>query len=309
MATHVYWRILITDASGSYSKTAEIRMYDSSGTSLCSGGTITASSNYPGYPPSNAFDGNTTTFWHTNNIPTSGSPEWIEYQFASAVDVAVFELMRYTNDTGPTGLKLQYSDNNSTWTDATAALTTTYGTGEQWKIWAVATPPAGSYLAWRFTITAVQGGGSTTPSVAEIAMRATPGGSTINPTNTIHEAKDFFSSSYIPDYAFDANSATFWNANSGASNWIKALFPIPETVVEVAWTSRPDSLGPNQSPTSVTVEGSNNGGTTWTTVTTLTPATWTGTTGQTQTFTFGGSTVCIAAMARPARLIGSGIYV
>lgn len=306
MATHVYWRLLVTDAASSYVKISEMRMYDSSGTSLCTGGTASASSNFSGLPPANAFDIDDTTYWHSNAIPTSGSPQWLQYQFASAVDVATFAVEAALS-AGPTACKLQYSDNGSTWTDATSALTPSWATGEVWKTWAITAPATGSYLAFRWTVNSVNAGGSTTPSVAEISLRATSGGSTLSPTGTVYQAKDFFTTGYEANKAFDANTSTIWNANTGAPNWIMALYPLAEAAVEFAWTARNDSLANNQSPSSLTLEGSNNGGVTWTTLATVTPTTWTA--GSTQTFTFGGSAAAIAAFVKSSKLIGSGIYV
>lgn len=61
------------------------------GTDLCTGGTAVASTEYAGggYEASKAFDNNTTTRWNNNG---STLPSWIEYQFASAVDIVEYRV-------------------------------------------------------------------------------------------------------------------------------------------------------------------------------------------------------------------------
>lgn len=63
-----------------------------------------------------AFDGNNTTFYNPSAYPT---PEYIGYDFGK--DVAIFRIDMDV-DTFPT-YTIQYSDDNSTWTDATDTLT------------------------------------------------------------------------------------------------------------------------------------------------------------------------------------------
>lgn len=63
-----------------------------------------------------AFDGNTNTFYNPSAYPT---PEYIGYDFGSSVPIFRIDM---DLDTFPT-YTIQYSDDNSTWTDATDTLT------------------------------------------------------------------------------------------------------------------------------------------------------------------------------------------
>ena len=135
---HTYWRFLITACTSSGAPSAaEIELRATSGgADQCSGGTASASSFYPSggpYGAAQAFDNNNTTFWAS--LP-AGLPEWVQYQFASPVDVLEYTLrMRPDGEASSQGWRdwqLQYSDNGSTWTQRDSRVSiASWTAGEQ----------------------------------------------------------------------------------------------------------------------------------------------------------------------------------
>lgn len=290
---HLYWRLLIQgNAGGAAVSIEELQMFDASGTSLCTGGTASASSTFsPTYAASMAFDANFTTFWNNNSIvPTVGSPEWLQYQFASAVDVASFRIVcrENTPTQAPKNFILQYSDTGSAWTSATSAFNPTWVTPTQVSCSCpVATPGPNSYLMWRLYIRISQAGGS--PSCAELALRTVAGGSTqTTSTPQYAQASTYYSSyaTYGPASAFDGNTSSIWAGVGTPSDWIGYTFPTAQALIELTYTARNDGYFA-QAPDSALIQGSNDGGATWTTVAKWLPDTWT--IGLAQTFNWGST--------------------
>jgi len=66
---------------------------------------VTASSSQPAYPPTNAVDGNTSTFWVSSGTnagqgPTTNHPEWLAVTFSRQVAVAEFQVAPRTANGG-----------------------------------------------------------------------------------------------------------------------------------------------------------------------------------------------------------------
>lgn len=118
--TQQYWQIFINGATNgaTVASIAEIVFYDTNNNQISlSGGTATASS---GASPGNAFDGNPNTAWTSVGAPTSGSPEWIQYQFTGAVPVVSLSLqiLNSSNWTSqsPITFLIRSSPDGTTWT-------------------------------------------------------------------------------------------------------------------------------------------------------------------------------------------------
>ncbi|MBF3820839.1 discoidin domain-containing protein [Burkholderia pseudomallei] len=123
MSAHTYWRLSInyTDG-GTNAAIAEFSLHTSiGGGQAASGGTPSASSVYSTDTASLAFDGSASTFWAS---AASGANSWLQYQFASAVDIVEYAITA-RNDSfynqAPASWQLQYSDDGSAWTTADAA--------------------------------------------------------------------------------------------------------------------------------------------------------------------------------------------
>lgn len=120
---HKYWRISCTAAvgSGAGMRMAEMRFFDANGTPIStSGGTAFGSTESTGFPPANAFDGNTTTWYRSNGAPTTGSGAIVlGMQFPAAQTVAKLQFVITDNlNGGPATFDVQYSDDGSTYTTA-----------------------------------------------------------------------------------------------------------------------------------------------------------------------------------------------
>lgn len=85
------WRVLFlaSNSSPNYASLQEMEFRATiGGASLCVGGAASASSSYVGYPPSKAFDGDTTTpgvtYWAADGVEAT---PWLEYEFATGSPV------------------------------------------------------------------------------------------------------------------------------------------------------------------------------------------------------------------------------
>ena len=74
----------------------------------------TASSAAAGYSASKAWDWLTTTYWS----PTSAGIQTLTFHFSAAVTADYFGLYRHNMGTVGAAVRLQYSSNGSSWTDA-----------------------------------------------------------------------------------------------------------------------------------------------------------------------------------------------
>jgi hypothetical protein len=206
-----------------------------------------------------AFDGvidtGGTYYWS----PSGAAPYWVEYAFPSAVNVASIYLVNQgmTSST----FKLQYSDLGIAWSDATASIVEpNWSSYSAWGF-AVAAPASGSYLSYRLNMSA---SGTTQYGLAEIAMSTTLGGA--NVAQSVGPQAFANLSSLPAANAFDGNTATNWQSGTATTAWISANFQTPQAIAQVTLT--PISTALNQAPTAFTVEGSNDGGLTWTVLST-----------------------------------------
>lgn len=117
--TQQYWRIIATATNGGgVLSIADIVFYDTNNAQIAlAGGTATASS---GASPGNAFDGNPATSWSSVAVPSSGTPQWIQYQFTGAVPVVSLSIRVINNVNfilqSPNAFLIQSSPNGTTWT-------------------------------------------------------------------------------------------------------------------------------------------------------------------------------------------------
>lgn len=123
MTAHRYWRALIhsNGAGGSNCSVGEIYGYEAGfdGQRL-TGGTASASSTLGGFPASNAFDGDITTFWNT---ATFVDPTWLKYDLGAGVTRDIRQITIYGRqdnffNQNPTSLDWQWSDDDVTYTTA-----------------------------------------------------------------------------------------------------------------------------------------------------------------------------------------------
>ena len=122
---HTYWRFLATAPSfspsyGVYGLSAyTIGMFestDSTGTDVCIGSTVTASSMYSAvYLPQAACDGSQTTYWFSSGV--SSTPQWLQVQLPSPKNVkSVYLVFGAEGAYYPSSANIQFSDDGVSWT-------------------------------------------------------------------------------------------------------------------------------------------------------------------------------------------------
>jgi hypothetical protein len=218
-----------------------------------------------------AFDGVIDTTGTYYWAPSGAAPYWVEYAFPSSVNVASIYLVNHSMTSST--FKLQYSDLGIAWTDATASITETYWSAYSAWGFAVASPAAGSYLSYRLNMSA---SGTTQFGLAEIAMSTTLGGANI--AQAVGPQAFANLAATAAANAFDGNTATNWQSGTATTAWISANFKTPQAIAQITLT--PISTAINQAPTAFTVDGSNDGGLTWTVLSTCS-MTWGSSTPQT----------------------------
>lgn len=134
MAAHRYWRIYCTSgwASSTSVTIGSVVMRSVSGgtnLSVTGSGTASASSVFDsGYTADKAFQNDTTGAiglqWYASPITY---PQWLMWDFGAGNDKAIIELMLFCPNTTYNGyvkdFSFQYSDDNSTWTNAMVGAT------------------------------------------------------------------------------------------------------------------------------------------------------------------------------------------
>jgi hypothetical protein len=118
-ATFQYWRVFVNGPTtgSSVVALAEVVFLDTNNIPIStSGGTASASSVFSGDPASNAFDGNPSTVWASNANPSSGSPQWLQYQFTGAVPVVAVAITIGVVSQSPPTFLIQSSPDGTTWT-------------------------------------------------------------------------------------------------------------------------------------------------------------------------------------------------
>ncbi len=245
--SHAYWRLEVLATGGTaFATLGNLQFLDGHGSlDLAVGGTPMSSGDYALGAAFRAFDGDLTTYWR------GAATGWIGYQFASPVAVNVVKLGMPLDPTllgeAPTFWRLQWSDNGIAWTTALQVGDGAgYATGEHRTYLTAAYVAAraqnagpasihGPHLYWQLQLLDVQ----TAPlGLSELAMRATPGGTDQCTGGTPIASSAYNTPATKPISAFDGNSASFWQALSGAqTETIGYQFSKPTSVVEVAITA------------------------------------------------------------------------
>lgn len=114
IGSYRYYRLLFRDAT--YTAINEIGLYaanNGTGTNLLTGSTATASGSYSGTSPSNAIDGNTSTYWESL---TNTSLQWISFDLGSAQSVKSIKITSTTYPSEvPRNFEFQVSNDGSSW--------------------------------------------------------------------------------------------------------------------------------------------------------------------------------------------------
>ena len=109
------WRINISAGNNaSYVEITRLQMMSViGGTTITTGGTASASSEYPGQPAADAFDTNDITWW--SSASGANGIGWLEYQFASPVSIVQYKVKTNSGATyAPKSWTFEYY-NGSSW--------------------------------------------------------------------------------------------------------------------------------------------------------------------------------------------------
>lgn len=168
-----YVRIFINGATrgGGVAAIAEFQILDTNNVNLTTGGTATASSG----TASNAFDGVQSSQWVSGAAPSSGSPQWLQYQFGSAQNVVavMVENEQTSNNpavSSPVTFLIQTSPDGTTWTTQnTITSYPSWFTGNQ-KVYFAASSVVGDARVSQVAVEAVKTGN--TFRVSQLALEA-----------------------------------------------------------------------------------------------------------------------------------------
>jgi hypothetical protein len=290
MAAHRYWRIYITNTTGSASflDIREIEMRTSiGGADVTGSGTATASTQGSGFEAPKAFDNNSSTTWFTN-IGTNPLPQWIKYDFGAGSDKDIVEvaLQCWAATEHPSCWELQYSDDNLTWSRSFLVESSLGWSANEWRSFSANTGPSSGTANkqfWRVRSTAVDGG--TVFGLSELQMFTTPGGSNqcsggaawcSNSPESAGPAAEAFDGVIA-----DSQLGSYW-AGGSTKEWIGYKFASAKDIVSIKVSARVTNQ--NQSPKDFVVEYWD--GSAYQTAYTVTASSgWAS--GETRTFTWG----------------------
>jgi hypothetical protein len=233
---------------------------------------ITASSYTQTYVPTNANDGNTSTYWEGTNgaWPTTLT---VDLGTADSINTVVVDLPSSWGTRAQT-LSVLGSTNYTTWTTLVSSATYTWGpsTGNTVSI----TLPAGTVDRWvelDYTANDVQNGAQA--SELEVLGPANP---------DLAKAEPISASSAVPGYpatnANDGNSSTYWEGTNGAWPTTITVNLGSSKALETAVIDLPPSTAWSTRTQTLSVLGSTNDST-WTTLVSSATYTWNPTTDNT----------------------------
>ena len=198
-------------------------------TNLALGATMTASGSTQSYGPSNANDGNTSTYWESSN---NAFPQWLEADLGSAQTVGSVTLDLPPSSSWATRtqtLSVQGSTDGSTWATLAGSANYTFdpSTGNTVTI---SLPSAVSERYLRLNFTANTGWPAGQVSEFEIFPGGAGGsgsggggggGSTNLALNQLTSASGY-TQTYVPGNATDGNTSSYWEStNSAFPQWLQ----------------------------------------------------------------------------------------
>jgi hypothetical protein len=299
-APHRYWRLYITRTcvpSAGYVSLMEVQLRTAiGGASVATGGTASASSTDFGWVAANAFDGSTGgNGWHTAAF-SSPAPQWIKYDFGSGNAKAIVEctITPQSSFSGraPASFQLQYSDDDSTWTDLFSVVDAEpYANGEVRAFNATDTPTQGaSKTFWRVRATTANSGsaGSGYFELAEVAMATSSGGANECTGGKAFHNVALNTTGFEAGNAFDGNTATYCSSNELPA-YVGYRFASAKDITEVKVRGR---AAGGYEPTALTIDYWD--GATFQTVHTASGLSWTAGEQKTFTITSAGVTCTVA---------------
>jgi Alpha-1,3-glucanase catalytic domain D1/F5/8 type C domain/Alpha-1,3-glucanase catalytic domain D2/Abnormal spindle-like microcephaly-assoc'd, ASPM-SPD-2-Hydin len=263
-------------------------------TNLALGATMTSSGNTQSYVPSNANDGDTSTYWESTD---NAFPQWLEADLGSAQTVGSITLDLPPSSSWSTRtqtLSVQGSTDGSTWTTlvASAGYTFNPSTGNTVTI---SLPAAVSERYLRLNFTANTGWPAGQVSEFEIfpggaggSGSGGGGGSTNLALNQLTSASGY-TQNYVPGNATDGDPTTYWEStNSAFPQWLQVDLGAARSFSRIVLDLPPSSSWGTRTQT-LSVQGGTDGST-WTTLVASAGYTFNPSTGNTVTITFPSAT-------------------
>lgn len=274
MAAHRYWRVYVTRVQNHGNTTFSAVEFRGAvgGANLATGGTALSSGDFSGRPASNAFDTNPATIWSSAGV----APNWIGYDFGSAVSIAEVALTLQNDatfyDQAPLDCLVQSSDDASAW--ATEWSHTAMANWTNAETRALRRPVFNTpHLHWRVYCQNAQNGGAFA-AFAEVEMRGVAGGADQCAGGTPSADSNFDGSTVVAN-GFDNSTATAWSSASGFPHWIAYQFASATSVVELALTARNDATYYAQAPSAFILQSCDDGKA-WADEETYSGVSWTG---------------------------------
>jgi predicted nucleic acid-binding protein len=224
-----------------------------------------------------AFDGDVNTKWLDHNdwagAPTDEAPSWVQVQLTEAATVNKLALTSANDgpERDPENFDLQGSADGETWVALSSWIGESFDERFERKLFTFSNDLAFSY--YRFNITKNKGD-NTLMQIAEIELIG-PEYSSIDHSSTdgvVITARNRIGDGEAETMVFDNDVNTKWldhNDWAGAPTeenpaWVQVDLPSAKIVGSIAITSAND--GPERDPENFNLQGSNDGGVTWTTV-------------------------------------------
>lgn len=276
-ATARYWRLGIRQSwGGNNGACAELSFFDDEGNEIVpSGGTELSGGDLGGFPASNAFDGNDSSFWvSNNNIGNSDAiGNYIGYDFGASNEQTISGV-RYRSradsfgtNNAPRFAVLQYSDNGSDWTTLFEIIVVTaFGTSGEDRDWIDANRYSGGHRYWRLDVTETQAGGRFSLQQASLHVGGATGTDIVTAAGveTIfgYDSAAAFSEAFRDVKAMDQSQGTRYAANAadGTGRLIWDFGPAnAPNVTDFTLISADESFGDDEAPSDFTFEYSDNG--------------------------------------------------
>lgn len=263
---HRYWRFLMewTPYAGSYYGGSQMGMCEiAGGASVTTGGTASSNSSFGSTNPATMFDGIGASQWSSAGDILNGV--YLEYDFGSGNEKLITEIF-FTARTdmyfsqAPTWGVVQFSDDDSVWTDAWyAGVQTAWTEGQTIRFTKPAKAPAAAHQYWAILCQdSAQTGTGAGYSIAELLFQTKPGGATLTGSGTAWSPTNY--PGLTADLAFDGDPTTEWSSVSRAvaDHPVAYNFSGPVLVAEIQMQARDDTFY-EQTPSQFLVAYSDDG--------------------------------------------------
>jgi hypothetical protein len=267
-------------------------------TNLALGATMTASGSAGGFPPSNANDGNTSSYWESTN---NAFPQWLKADLGSAQSVGSVTLDLPPSSAWGTRsqtLSVLGSTDNTTWTTLVASASYTFNPATGNTVTISLPTSTVRYLELNFTANT----GWPAGQVSEFQIFSGGGGSggggggggggcsNSNLATCATMTASGSTQNYVPSNANDGNTSSYWeSANNAFPQWLKADLGSAQKAGRIVLDLPPSSAWGTRTQT-LSVLGSTDN-TTWTTLAASATYTFNPATGNTVTITIPSSSV------------------